>query len=202
MRVTHIISGNAGGSFSAGENIADKHEKIYCKSSGLFGILRSFLLSLRLHFSPCGIVHFHDALPGYFYTLLPHSKKVVYTSHGHWSGFFAALPPKGFFQRLKSLLLVHTQNKLIERADAVVAVSKKVEGIIKKGTGQKNVSVIYNGVDLKLFSAGREEKVANNALWVGDNPEMKGLQKAIKIAQGKRMKLLVVGIDGKSTPEI
>lgn len=95
-----------------------------------------------------------------------------------------------------------------KRSDITVACSKaeRDELISFYGIDSKKIQVIYNGVDVTRFKPvdkltarkilGLTEN-ANFAIWVGNNPQLKGLKTAIKAVKNiKNLYLLVAGISG------
>ena len=168
---------------------------------GLFKtIIYPFLLAIRIAISDFDLVHIHDP-QGYWYTFLPKflKKKIIYTSHGETTEYYKVMRPVGTVEKIKAKMAVAIQKRLITQADVVVAVSEAVKASIIKYYDIKpeKVVVIYNGVDTKKFTS-LKKKTKNIALWVGTNSEVKGLEKAIEYAKKHKMKLRIVGIDGKS----
>ncbi len=150
------------------------------------------------------IVHIHDT-QGYVYAMLPKfmRKKMVFTAHGITTGYFDAMKPEGFFQRLKAMTEIFMHKMIIKKSDAVIAVSNHIKSEIIKQyrvDGSK-IFVIYNGVDTDKFKPAGKRKI-NVAIWVGDNPELKQLNKTIDYAKRHRMKLIVVGVNGINTEDV
>jgi glycosyltransferase involved in cell wall biosynthesis len=97
-----------------------------------------------------------------------------------------------------------------KRSDITVACSKaeRDELISYYGVASKKIKVIYNGVDISKFKP-MDKRTArktlglpedcNFAIWVGNNPPLKGLKIAIKAVKDiKNLYLLVAGISGEN----
>jgi glycosyltransferase involved in cell wall biosynthesis len=74
----------------------------------------------------------------------------------------------------------------------------KNEIIRRYGVPAERITVIHNGVDTGRFRPLRKRKT-NTAIVVGDNPKLKNIDKAKEYCRKRKMKLLVVGIDGTNT---
>jgi len=96
------------------------------------------------------------------------------------------------------------------RSDVTIACSKseKADLVSFYGVDPKKIRVIYNGVDSTRFKP-MGKKIArkflglpenkNYAIWVGNNPQLKGLPIAIRAVKGvKDLYLLVVGVSGQN----
>jgi len=208
MRVCHITTmdphKNSGGVAIAVRYLSKGYDIKYYNSSGVVGVIKSFFLSLRLLFSDYDILHFHDSVAGFFYLIFPKRirKKTIYTSHGYWVPFFNILPPKTVIEKMKSIILIKMQNYVIKKSDITIAVSKKVMNEIMKNVKPKEIKVIYNGVDTKKFRPRHKKQKYKKALWIGENSKLKNLNAARKIARKRKLELLVVGVEGKSTNDV
>jgi glycosyltransferase involved in cell wall biosynthesis len=97
-----------------------------------------------------------------------------------------------------------------KRSDITVACSKaeRDDLISFYGIKSSKIKVIYNGVDLVKFKPINKQAARkllglpenrNYAIWVGNNPYLKGLTTAIKAVKDlKNLSLLVVGVTGKN----
>jgi glycosyltransferase involved in cell wall biosynthesis len=95
-----------------------------------------------------------------------------------------------------------------KRSDLTVACSKaeRDELISIYGIDPGKIKVIYNGVDTSKFKPMNKRTArkvlglpenGNYAIWVGNNPTLKGLTTAIKAVKGlKNLYLLVAGVSG------
>ncbi|MDI6721002.1 MAG: glycosyltransferase family 4 protein [Candidatus Aenigmarchaeota archaeon] len=158
------------------------------------------LLPLRISVRKCDIINIHDT-HGYFYTFWPFRKKTVYTCHNLWNNYHKAMQPKTLTGVFKSKLSVFLEKRLITKSDHVTTVSESVRSQIIREyrLNPEKITAIHNGVDTRKFVAG---KMGDAFIWVGDNPELKGLGKAIEYSRKKRKKLIVVGIRGRSTKNV
>ncbi len=208
MKICHVISNNpenAGGSAGVVNNLR-KHipSGVEYKKYRHFGIIQSLLSSIKLIFRDYDVIHMHDEY-GYFYSLLPRflRKKILFTSHALWVDYFNVIKPFTPASRIKALIAKRMQERIIRNSDYIVAaaghIKKTITGLY--GVKQEKIGVIYNGVDTTKFRP-RGRKSRKTAIWVGDNAELKGLSAAIGHARRHKMKLLVAGINGESTPDV
>ena len=212
MKICHILTADPnneiGGTPSAVRSLQNSimstkeiiSDVKYGKGFGLIKtIIYPLLNSLFMIKNDYDIIHIHDS-QGYWYTFVPKifRKKIIYTSHGETTYYYEIMKPKGFFKEAKARIAIKIQKRLIEKADIVVAVSEYVKKCIIKyyKTDPKKIVVIYNGVDTDKFKPLKKNKSRNKvAIWVGTDPYLKGLKKAIRYVTRKNMKLIVVGID-------
>jgi len=183
-----------------------KSDVFYGRGKGIFSFLYPFITAIKLLFRNYDVVNIHDT-QGYVYAILPKflrkKSKIVYTCHGLWKVFFDAEPPKGLLQKIKANFAIIMQKSIIKNADHIIAVSNFVKRKLIEfyKVSNKKITVIHNGVDTKKFRPfGTKNK--DMYIWVGTNPKLKMLNKAIEFAKSKNKKLLVVGIDGKSDKHV
>ena len=167
--------------------------------SGSRNTLTNLILMLIVPFRVVrySIINIHDT-QGYFCTFWPMKKKTVYTCHGTWKNYYRIFPPKTIKEKIRSMTAICLQRRLITKSRKLIAVSENVKNqiVLEYGMDPKNITVIYNGVDTRLFTPGNH---GSGFIWVGDNPELKGLNTAIKYAELKKKRIIVVGIDGKNS---
>lgn len=175
-----------------------------CKVSGSRNaIMNIFLMALapfRILMGDCDIVNMHDT-QGYFYTFVPRRKKIVCTCHGLWENYYKIMPPASRADRIKSFMAKRFQRRILEKSDHITAVSESVKRQIMNAYGidGSKITVIYNGVDTSRFKTG---KPGRGFIWVGDNPELKGLAAAIEYARYAGKRIIVAGVEGKSDGDI
>jgi glycosyltransferase involved in cell wall biosynthesis len=97
-----------------------------------------------------------------------------------------------------------------KRSDVTVAVSKaeRDELCTFYGINSAKIKVIYNGVDTNRFRSSNKRTARrilglpenrNYAIWVGNNPTLKGLGIAMRAVKGlENLYLMVVGISGSN----
>lgn len=168
---------------------------------GIYLFLSSFATGFKLLFKKYDIVNIQDT-QGYFYSILPksHREKIVYTCHGLWAIHFSIFPSKGILGKIKAKSAMYMQEKIIKKSDHIISVSYfiKNELIKRYNIDGKKISVVHNGVDTKRFHNMNKKRLKNLALWVGNDPKRKGLDDAIAYAKKHKMKLWIIGIEGKS----
>ena len=162
---------------------------------------------IRIHGKDYDIVHVHGDVGGLkeFKNL-----KTVVTFHG----FTAANP--GYKKYLKRIFLfilsANTEFKNLKYCKKITTVSNKVKLQIKNYT-DKNIDVIYNGIDLQKFSVPtKNEKYLLRkklnleinkkfVMFVGTQRYIKGLDiaiDAIKLLNSNKIKLNVIGLNDKN----
>lgn len=210
MKICHVITSrpeNVGGTVHVVRHISGniKSDIMSGKGSGIFGIIYSFFLAMRLIFSRYDIVHIHD-MQGYGYSKLPRfmKKRTVYTVHGNWVDYYKALPPESIYQRFIAWMSRKMQKTIAQNADVVVAVSdsNRKTLISAYGISPSKIRLIYNGVDTNHFRPHRSMAKKNVALFVGDNSYIKGLDKALDYCRRHNMKLIIAGMDGNDTDKV
>jgi glycosyltransferase involved in cell wall biosynthesis len=171
---------------------------IFLGTAGITGVAKAFYLSFKLILSNYDLIHVHDNA-AFGYTFLPRKirKKILYSSHGFCRTYFDAIKPIKFTDKIKARFYTYMQERTIKNADYIVSSSEWIHDEIKKIFGIDSY-VIYNGIDTKKFRPLHVKKKFDY-IWVATNPELRGLDDAIKIATQKNKKLLVVGINGNNT---
>lgn len=166
----------------------------------LLNIILMLILPFRISAGRYDIVNIHDT-HGYFYTFWPKRKKTVYTCHNLWKNYHRAVPPRSLNNRLKARISVFLEKRLLTKSDHITTVSSSVRTQIigEYEINPEKITAIHNGVDTIMFKPGKK---GDAFIWVGNNPELKGLQKAIDYSRKKNRKLIVIGIKGDSTKNV
>ena len=207
MKVCHIISKDplkyTGGISTVVNNLSRYNRSDIIIMKGPLKIFIFPLLTLN-KIRKYDIIHLHTTQSFLFVPIAKMlGKKIVYTLHGTWLSYFRGLPPKSFLSKKKANLAIKIQKYMMEKSDAVIAVSNFTKKIIvnEYKIPDNKVIVIHNGVDTKYFYSIKKKKT-NTALWVGDNPKLKGLDNAIDYCKIHNLKLLVVGVEGENSDKI
>lgn len=175
-----------------------------CGQQKYSGHLRSILSTRKIveHGNHFDIINTHG-YSGFGLSLVPkrfRSSKHVVTFHGTWVNYFNALGRGGGLLRKASIVV---ERRAMRDCDCGIAVSNWVKKSVVEqyGVDEDRISVVYNGVDCERFrprNLGEKDAI----LWVGTNPELKGLRKAIKAANCLGVKLLVAGVKGRDTSNV
>lgn len=157
------------------------------------------------------IIHGHDGLC-FFPALFREKTPFIATFHGLKKAFhYKAYGPNSItLKNPRSITLFYSEKIAAEKCDMAIAPSKAVkeELINLYDVDSKKIKVIYNGVNINLFKPFNKElakkslglpKNKKYAIWVGNNPILKRLSKAIKAVERlKDVYLLIVGISGSN----
>ena len=80
-------------------------------------------------------------------------------------------------------------------------INTAVSNFVKKSLQEQydvESEVIHNGVDVDKFSISKKRNEVPVGIWVGTNPELKGLDMAIKTVKTLNLHLIVVGLNAKN----
>jgi glycosyltransferase involved in cell wall biosynthesis len=204
MKICHVITANPKKSIGGTPLVVSKlagffrADIIYGRGIGIFKtFIYPFFIPFLLYKKKFDVIHIHDT-EGYGCVFFPGlMKKTVYTAHGLWDAYIEKMKPGGL-AKLKLIIAAGMQRSLIKKSAHVIAVSEfvKNEIIRRYRLPDEKITVIYNGVDTKMFRPLKKGNT-NTAIVVGDNPELKNLEKAVEYCRNRNMKLFVVGIEGK-----
>ena len=211
MKICHVVSANPY-DYIGGTPIVVKHlrehmdsDYLYCR--GKIFVIRSFIytffIAIWLMIKQYDVVVLHDPA-GYGYTLLPRfmRSKTIAMCQGIWTDFGEMVEIKGL-QRIKLWFAIRMQKRMINECDYVMAYCNYVKKrlIQDYDVVKDKIDVVYNGVDTKeLHPMHKHNKKI--AIWVGDNPEAKKLDRSIDYIKKNKMRLIVVGVSGKNTRDI
>jgi glycosyltransferase involved in cell wall biosynthesis len=160
---------------------------------------------------PFDIIHGHKD-HCFFPALFKNQTPFVFSSHGVKRAYRNRVfgTSSSILKNPRLLPLFSVEEFPAKRSDVIVACSKaeKNELVSFCGVDPAKVKVIYNGVDSATFRP-MEKRAArkslglpegdNYAIWVGNNPSLKGLPTAVRAVKGiKNLRLLVVGVSGKN----
>ncbi|MEK6967640.1 MAG: glycosyltransferase family 4 protein [Nanoarchaeota archaeon] len=182
-----------------------KSDYVYCRGKFFFirGFIYPFIIAIWLVLKRYDIVVVHDQA-GYGYSFVPKFMrgKMIAMCQGVWTDF-GEMVRLTRFQRVKTWFAIRMQRGMINRCEYVMAYCNYVRDRLIKdyGTDPAKIEVVYNGVDTKAFKSkvSRNKKIA---IWVGDNPKLKNLDRTIEYTRKNKMRLLVVGVNGKNTQDI
>ena len=211
MRICHVVSADPysyiGGTPIVVKSLREhmKSDYIYCRGKFFFirGFIYSFIIALWLVLKRYDVVVVHDPA-GYGYSFVPRfmRSKMIAVNQGVWTDF-GEMVNLTTLQKIKTRIAIHMQKRMLRKCDHVITYCKYVEGRLIRDYGIKKgkLTIICNGVDTKKFKpSGRHNKKL--AIWVSDNTVIKQLDTAINYANNKGMKLMVVGLNGKSTENV
>lgn len=129
------------------------------------------------------VIHLHNPLIPVIHTSLP----TIITEHGTVKGGIARRETLDLFSLgLKSFsrMYISIEQKLVNSADKVTAVSKSCADELKMYYGIKDVEVVYNGVDTNFFvPSERKNEDEPYILYAGSLDALKGLFDLIKSAK-------------------
>jgi glycosyltransferase involved in cell wall biosynthesis len=142
-------------------------------SSGAF-LFASLLPEIRLLHSlhPVHVIHAHSALPcGHAASLLSRELKIPFAVTVHGLDAFSTRQVGGYAREW----CARVSRSVYRYACSVICVSEKVRDQVVEGAGARvNTTVVYNGVDPKMFSPPDNEPDAPVILSVGNLIPVKG----------------------------
>jgi len=174
-------------------------------SAGAFLFARLLPEVRRLHGSrPVHVIHAHSALPcGHAATLLSRELKIPFVVTVHGLDAFSSRQVEG----RAGEWCARVSQSVYRSACSVICVSEKVRDQVIEGAGPRvNATVVYNGVDPKMFSPADAEPGEPLILCVGNLIPIKGhelLLRAFAAIQNQfpRLSLEIIG-DGPERPRL
>jgi len=129
------------------------------------------------------VIHLHNPLVPTIHTSLP----TILTEHGTVKGGIARREALDLFSiGLKSFAKIYTsiEQKLVNSADKITAVSKSCADELKGYYGVNDVDVVYNGVDTHFFVPNKMKNQNNPyILYTGSLDALKGLFDLVRAAK-------------------
>jgi len=146
---------------------------------------------------PIDLFHIHSPLP----PVPPRGIPVVSTFHTMMLEELRHLDTGGLRPLLARAQTLSSSRRiemnLIRRSTCVTAVSEEVRGSLAEyNVNPRNVEVVYNGVDTKVFCPSSDDRIEGRILFVGRLDLRKGLYdllEALKLAEIRDLELLIVG---------
>lgn len=170
-----------------------------------------FSLALRkikkdFDFSKFDILHIYDVHDSYFLdkTIIKNTKTII--SVNDYYSYIIPNNPLNFPYKTPNMLkrYVHamlTKNlniHFLKKVDHIIANTNYLQKILLENLHNKNIQVIYRGMELKRFSISKNKYTSKKILYIGSNMERKGVEYLIrsmkKIKQKfKDAELIIIG---------
>ena len=167
-------------------------------SNNISSLFNTYKLSKKIKKNEFDIIHTFDHT-AYFYS--KDSKPIIHTICSNWDFYFRMMPTT-IKNKILRWFLIRMEKKCINNADFCTSDSSFLLNWINKyyDVNITDSKVIYSGVDTNKFKPKKKyESKIKYGLWVGTNPELKGLNIAIQAIKNiKNVNLLVAGVNGKN----
>ena len=152
-------------------------------------------LNKLLHKNEPDLIHFHS--PSFISLNVDLNVPKIMTCHGVVSHEFEqAAKELPFIQKIISKFIIiyerGLEKKMYNKMDKIIAVSKNIEREINSIV-DKEVQIVTNGVDLRVFKPNKKIKKVNQVIFVGKISTIKGIPYLIRAAKNIAAKVVCVG---------